>query len=337
MEPTSFQISSEITHEAFGEVNVRRASDGTYVSLTLLMEPEIEGAQTGIALDGSASMRGAFGQLKKTPPPEVFNDLLQRGLIKKTMNDGKATYLPTQEAIQILKDKGFWGSTENIVEKQAREMTAYLANHLDEDGGTTVIYWACGDGKEIEVLGDLRAEDCPTYKFSGPQKYGQGTYLVPAMRYFVNRFSDAKYGFYVFITDGALDDFEEVKAYTTQLAQEIAANKRNMVKCVLIGVGDEINREQMAALDDLETGTDVDIWDHKIAKEMRGIMDIFAEVVDENMIVAPQGTIYDHLDNVAAEYPNGLPAALEFKLPPNATHFTLHVGDVKVKQELPWQ
>jgi hypothetical protein len=34
----------------------------------------------------------------------------------------------------------------------------------------------------------------------------------------------------------------------------------------LVGIGDAINESQMEELDDLESGTDVDIWDHKIAK-----------------------------------------------------------------------
>jgi hypothetical protein len=43
----------------------------------------------------------------------------------------------------------------------------------------------------------------------------------------------------------------------------------------------------MEQLDDLPEERDlpVDIWDHKIAKDMRDLKDIFAEVVDEAAIV----------------------------------------------------
>jgi hypothetical protein len=38
---------------------------------------------------------------------------------------------------------------------------------------------------------------------------------------------------------------------------------------VLIGVGRDVSEYQMRELDDLDTGTDIDLWDHKIASEMR--------------------------------------------------------------------
>ena len=128
---TSYQLPSDQTHEAFGEINISRTKTETRVQLTILMEPEIEGVQTGIALDGSSSMRGAFGRLKKTPPRDVFDELLRRGLIKEQVKDGHSTYQPTPAAIEELKSRGFWGATDNIVESQAREMTEYLAQNID--------------------------------------------------------------------------------------------------------------------------------------------------------------------------------------------------------------
>ena len=48
--------------EPFGEVNVYpSAGGGTRVVATILMEPHKEGAQTGIALDGSGSMAKLYG------------------------------------------------------------------------------------------------------------------------------------------------------------------------------------------------------------------------------------------------------------------------------------
>ncbi|HEY8505584.1 MAG TPA: hypothetical protein VIL46_13450, partial [Gemmataceae bacterium] len=48
--------------DPFGEVNVWPADSRTArVRATILMEPYREGAQTGIALDGSGSMAGLYG------------------------------------------------------------------------------------------------------------------------------------------------------------------------------------------------------------------------------------------------------------------------------------
>ena len=101
---------------------------------------------------------------------------------------------------------------------------------------------------------------------------------------------------------------------------------------MLIGVGEEIDESQMEELDDLETGTDVDVWDHKIAKEMRSLVEIFAEVVSEHKIVAPTATIYDAGGAVAVNFADGLPAKVTFTMPKTSTHFELEVGERRIKQ-----
>src|SRR5262249_31537546 len=150
--------------------------------------------------------------------------------------------------------------------------------------------------------------------FGPPQSLGSGTRLLPAVKYFVDRFKDAPWGFYVFITDGELHDLDEVKDYTTRLAREVAAGRRKPLKFVLIGVGPSVNEQQMEELDDLDTGTEVDLWDHKLASEMRQLADIFAEVVDKNARVADSGKVLDSQGNVVKNYSDtGVPALLEFE------------------------
>ena len=207
-----------------------------------------------------------------------------------------------------------------------RSSAAYLARNLDADGGTTCIYWAVGPGgSQVEVVGDLTADQAERHTFGPPQDFGTGTQLLPAVRYFVERFKDAPWGFYVFITDGELHDLDEVMAYSKRLAQDIAAGRRNPVKFVLIGVGPDVNEHQMEELDDLDTGTDVDLWDHKLAAEMRVLEEIFAEVVDKNARVADNGRILDPQGRVVKDYADvGLPAYLEFEVPAGAD--VLHPG-----------
>src|SRR5262249_53827021 len=158
----------------------------------------------------------------------------------------------------------------NEVTPVAQQICAYLARKIDADGGTTCIYWAVGEGGgQVEVVGDLRAEEAERHVFGPPREFGTGTQLLPAVRYFVERFRDAPWGFYVFITDGELHDLDVVKEFSTRLARAIAGRKRNPLKFVLIGLGPDVNEGQMEELDDLDTGTGVDLWDHKLAKEMR--------------------------------------------------------------------
>src|SRR5262249_57496105 len=147
-------------------------------------------------------------------------------------------------------------------------------------------------------VGDLTADQAETHVFGAPREFGTGTQLLPAVRYFVERFRSAPWGFYVFITDGELHDLDEVIAYSKRLAQDVASRRRNPVKFVLIGVGPDVNEHQMEELDDLETGTDVDLWDHKLAAQIPVLPEIFAEVVDKNARVADNGRILDPQGNV---------------------------------------
>src|SRR5204862_7117760 len=134
----------------------------------------------------------------------------------------------------------------------------------------TCSYWAVGPGgSRIQEIGDLTGDQAEQHIFVPPNDFGTGTQLLPAVEHFVNRFKDAPWGFYVFITDGELHDLEAVKEYSTRLAKDVAAGRRKPLKFVLIGVGDSINEGQMEELDDLDTGTEIDLWDHKIAAHMR--------------------------------------------------------------------
>src|SRR6516225_7390140 len=157
--------------EPFGEVNVHPAGGKVRVVATILMEPHKEGAQTGIALDGSGSMSKLYG-------------------VEEGGGGFFATLFGTKK------------QTHNEVTPVAQKICSYLARKIDADGGTTCIYWAVGPGgSQIQEVGDLRADEAERHVFGPPNDFGTGTQLLPAVRYFVDRFADAPWGFYVFITD----------------------------------------------------------------------------------------------------------------------------------------
>jgi len=184
--------------------------------------------------------------------------------------------------------------TENLVEIEARKFLYYLADRLDADGQTTTIYWACSGSRELEVLGNIQISQCDTLKINGPRDadFGSMTNLLPALRYFVEGFPDATNGMYLFVTDGKIDDFLAVKEYCIDLAKQIKSGKRNPLKCVLIGIGEKVNARQLQDLDNLDSVTGFDLWDYHVAKDMRETTDIFAELVDESVMVAPVAAIY---------------------------------------------
>jgi hypothetical protein len=339
---TNYQIPNTSLDSAFGKLTALRQNDRIDVVLTVLMEPvPPEGARTGVALDGSISMQAAYGQIHEPDPDrftaEAFEELKKNGHAVSKTEDNQELIHFTDEGWDKAIEIGLYRKTQNVVQPFARECVPYLADQIDSTGGTTVIYWACGEqGDEVEIVGDLTAEKAKSADYEGPEKWGCDTHLLPAMKGFVEMCPDAKWGMYIFVTDGRLADLEAVKQYTADLARAIADKKQNEVKCVLIGVGLEVDQGQMEELDDLPDaiGLTVDIWDHRIAAEMREVKDLFAEVVDENTKVADSGRILDHNDNEVMKYSDMVPQLMKFSLPLDASKFTLIVGNTEITQNL---
>lgn len=338
---SSEQIPQHLLQREFGKVYVRIDGAVRHVEFTVwipeLGGAEAEGWQTGVAIDGSASMKTWYGRnLTGSVPDDAIEDYKRKGWITEATHDGRRVNVFTKVAYDDAIKRGYVKFTDNIVEPLVREFVAYLAGQLDADGGSTLIYWACGaDGSAYEIVGDFTEAECRTLSVRGPQKetFGNGTRLTPAVRYFADRFRDAERGLYVFLTDGRLDDIEELKRYTTDLAKAVAAGTRNPIKCVLIGLGDDIDEVQMEELDDLDTGTDVDIWDHKLAADLRGVNEIIVELVDENKVVTDMpATVYDASGTVVAQFADGLPAKATFAMPAASPYFELEIGGRRIQQ-----
>lgn len=300
------QLTSPV--EPFGEVNVYPQPDGSLkVVATILMEPDIEGARAGLALDGSASMQKMYGA--GAPVSKLF--------------------------------KAAAGA--NHVEPVARRMAAYLARFAS-DGQVHLAYWACSpDGSQVEPIGAVSEAGAATLRVRGPQQWGRLTKLLPPVRHFVEGvFADSRWSVAVFVTDGVIEDLDAVKEYCHRFARRIARGEQGFVKLVLLGVGEEVDEGQMEELDDMFEGSDlrdprgepIDLWDHKLASEMKSLHEIFAEVVSDTVVVAESGRVLDGAGRVAHAYPNGLPARLRFTLPAGATAFTLDFDGGRVTQDL---
>ena len=61
-------------------------------------------------------------------------------------------------------------------------------------------------------------------------------------------------------------------------------------------------------------------------------MEIFAEVVDENRVVADSARVSDAAGRVAKKFDDGMPAKVAFEMPADSDWFELEVGGVRVKQ-----
>jgi hypothetical protein len=299
-------MSHERPVEPFSDLHVERGR----VRAVLLHDPTVEGLDMAIYMDGSGSMQEEYDNPKKS-----------RNLLEWFLGTPSIT-LPNQ------------------VEPQVQWMLEYLATK-DRNGILRVAYWACGDsGSEIEVLGELRGVDVRQYKFPGPRNFGKCTYLKPAMKDFVNYLKaqaskGARCGCAVFVTDGVLHDADKVKAYSRELAREIASGRLPRMNFILVGVGNEVNEEQMEEICHEEYPGVGHLWCHRIAEEISQVAELVAVLVDETMTVAAGGTVYDDRDNILKIYEARLPAVLEFDIPEGARSFTLEVNGQRYTQPLP--
>jgi hypothetical protein len=299
-------MSHERPVEPFSDLHVERGR----VRATLLHDPTVEGLDMAIYMDGSGSMK------------EEYEPRLQSRTFWQWLAGEPALTLPNQ------------------VEPQVQWMLEYLATK-DRNGILRVAYWACGgSGREIEVVGDLKGVDVKSYSFPGPREMGSYTYLEPAMRDYIKYLKKqiplgARRGCAVFVTDGVLFDADTVKAYSRELAREIAAGRLPRLNFVLVGVGDAVDEEQMEEICHEEYRGVGHLWCHRIAEEINQVAELVAVLVDETMTVAAGGTIYDDRGNAIKIYEARLPAVLEFDIPEGATSFTLEVGGRRYTQPLP--
>ena len=292
--------------EPFSDLHV----EGGKVHAVLLHDPTVEGLDMAIYMDGSGSMREEYAYQR---PRRSFLEWLQDAPLKEGVNQ---------------------------VEPQVHRMLEYLATK-DRNGLLRVAYWACGDsGKSVQSLGELRGVDVKQYKFPGPREPGKYTYLEPALRDYVVYLKrqvaeGARRGCAIIITDGRLGDAGEVKQFSAQIAREIVAGKLPRLNFVLVGVGDDVDEEQLEDIAHQEFPGVGHLWCHRIAKEISQVAELVAVLVDENMTVAAGGTVYDDKGRVVKTYEGRLPAVLDFEVPEGTKSFTLEVNGQRFTQPLP--
>ena len=302
-------IFSDIHHE-----------DGR-VRVTLLHDPSVEGLDTAIYMDGSGSMLDEYARTSGFPAPSPPP--------KSTL--GKLWHW-------LSHPFGSTSSGSNVVDPQIRRMLQYLATK-DRNAPLRVAYWACGSESGIEVVGELSAADLDQRRFDGPKVFGT-TYLMPALRDFVEymraqRLQGAQRGCAVIVTDGQFFDAAKVKEYSQLVAEEIVAGSLPPLNFVLVGVGSEVDEEQMESICHAEYAGIEHMWCHRVAEEMEEIAQLVAVLVDESMTISSSGRLLDHRDQVLQVYEGRIPAVLEFDVPPGCDRFTLEINGERYQQAIP--
>lgn len=222
----------------------------------------------------------------------------------------------------------------NLVEPVAKTLLNKLVECSDS---VDFAYWAVGPGgKEVEDVGCVTLDRIDSLKIRPKKSLGSGTYLMPIIKHFVeDKLKDAPWAMAIIITDGKIDDMEDVMNWTEQYAVAINAGKQKLIKLVLIGLGEEDEVYQLERLENFVTSVGIDVWSSNLAVDLNDLNDkIFDEVLGE-VVIAPSGKIIDDTGKVLKAYNDNLPARMEFKLKPGSTKFKLEIqGKPSVEQDL---
>jgi hypothetical protein len=298
---------------------------------------------TGLAMDASQSMQDDYGR-GRTIPSEVSRDFIAKGMFEERTRDGVTRRVLSNEAKQQAIANGWAVATRNIVQEPCVGMVDNLVRTFATGGATSgdceVIYWACGpDGNELESLGQVQCQSLAHIRVEGPRvkTFGAKTHLTPAFEYFAGK-AAAINGIFVFVTDGHIEDEDHVVAATHRLAAEIKARQRPSLKCVLLGIGRQVDRAQLARIDDMQMPdelADIDIWNAKVLGEMRDMNDAWSEIFDPDTVVGTSIRVFDDQGRLVHERTDEVKALITFEMSAGSSCFDLVLdGEMKVHQPL---
>ena len=244
---------------------------------------------------------------------------------------------------QMYGGGGVFEVLPNYVQAVARKLGAILTA-VTKSGLVSAIYWAVSpDGSKIEELGQFDENGWNQAVIPGPtkQKWGRGTKLRLALKYDLeNVAADADWTMGVIVTDGIIEDESACMDYCCKIGEEIGRGKRKPAKLVLIGIGNEVDEDQLQRFDEMfeGTGIDYDLFSHGMVASMQDEADIlgvlYGELMTEDTIIAASGSVEDSSGRQLASWSDGLPGKFRFVLPKGETEFTIHTPSKQIVQNI---
>jgi len=233
----------------------------------------------------------------------------------------------------------------NYTELVARK-TGELLCPITHSGRIRILYWSLGQGgAEIELVGDLDAEQCRGYPFRGPSKskWGTGTKMLPIIKHIIeDAGKGASFTMGVIMTDGIIEDEKDCVDYCLELGRRLKAGMQPPVRLILLGLGEMVDEAQFDRFDnmfgDTSLGNEVDLWACGLAASMQDEDDIFnllfGDLFSEDAVIAESGLVVDDNGSIVAAFPEGLPIRFSFILPEGCREFTVRSSRWEVTQDL---
>ena len=238
----------------------------------------------------------------------------------------------------------------NYVQQAARRLGRILGI---TSGANEVLmfYWALGDGSDTSRIGQFDAAGCENVEISGPREnqWGTGTRLLNALKVCIESdYSTSDRTIAIIITDGVFEDEKACVEYCLGIGYKINDGNHKPVNFYLLGVGNNVDKEQLQRLDDMFIGTDldgkIDLFSHGLFNSLADVDDelvtaaIYAELMTEDIMVGPACRILSgdggKASEVLCDFSGGLPGKIEFRLPDGARSFTVDSGSVRATQDV---
>jgi len=311
----------------FSMIHKAPKGDKVRLTITLAVDPALEGLAAAFYMDGSGSMQesGNYGS--------------RRG--------GLAALLEREKA-------------QNPVSEAMKVIVPYIAGK-DSTGTCLTAYWAVGDVQKnapheerwretVQVIGDLTAEQAAELDFRGPDKFGNSTHLLPPVRHFseyvkglLAEGEDVQAAVAFIVTDGKFHDLDEVMEYSLkQLGPAIMGGDLPRINLSIVGIGSDVDETQMATLMDKGSPPNfpsMGIWSFALASTIDNLSEIVSHLVDKTTPAFWGGaTIKDDKGSNLAAFEDMVPAVIELEVPADTVSFTLHVGEksfTKLLEDIP--
>ena len=283
------------------------------------------------------------------PNPDGSHEVVVCFMPDPDMIVGEGTssaYLALDASTSLKKMYGFggpFGGDPNYVQGVARKLGSILTS-VTKSGRISAIYWAVSpDGGKIEEIGEFDEEGISKAIIAGPkkEKWGKGTKILPAIKYGVEKLaSQSDWTMGIILTDGIIEDEQDSLNYCLQVGKEILAGNLKPLKLVLIGIGEEVDEDQLERFDDMfeGSGIDYDLWSHGMVASMQDEADILAvlygELITEDTMVAPRGHVEDSTGRQLITWTDGVPGKFRFNLPKGESKFILRTSVQDIEQDV---
>jgi len=236
--------------------------------------------------------------------------------------------------------------SRGLIKEIGQSLGCFLGE-LDKQGGTSIIYWGTNDSDAIQSLGFRKATDWSYYSFLRPTGgFVHKSSLYSAVNYFLTDtyLNDRKLinpdqeGIFVFILDGSVDDYAKVLDYVGQLTQDMIAGRRNKMRLIFVGIGEnfiEASQGQIQALASYSGKTDPPIIASLVVHNLQDLFERIKDVLMLYFTIGKSGSLLDDKGGIIRNYPDGLPGAFQFYVPVGSSHFNINIDGTFYSQKIP--